>query len=137
MSAEAAFQAALIAHLSANLDVQAVLGNPARIYDGPPGGARFPYVEIARGESEPADGDDVSLIDHRLTIRILARKGELDQLKSVLGAVRSAAHNAELTLTGDWRCVSCRVVYADVFKGDNTRLLQGLLRVRAVLEKLS
>lgn len=133
MSAEAAFQDALIAYLSADAGVQVELGNPARIYDQPPGGARFPFAEVSRGESEPADGDGVTLLDHRLTIRLFSRRGDHDRLKAVIGAIRSAAHNADLTLAGDWSAVSCRVVYSDMFRDTSLKKNLGLIRVKAVL----
>ena len=134
MSPEAAFQDALIAHLSGDPDVQAELGNPARIHDRAPGGTRFPFAEVSRGESDPADADGVILLDHRLTVRMFSRRGDHDRLKAVVGAVRSAAHNANLTLAGDWTCVSCRVVYSDMFRDEAGRHYQGIVRIRALLQ---
>lgn len=137
MSAEAVLQAGLLAHLAADAGVQAVFGNPARLYDRAPRGAAFPFLSLGRGESEPADGDGVTLVDHRLSLHVWARKDDFEALKSAIGAVRTGLHNAALTLGGGWRCVSCRVVYADTFQGADGHTVHGLVRVRAGLEALS
>ena len=63
---ELALQKALIAHLGADAGVQALLGDPARIWDVAPEAAAYPHQLIGRCESRPlaADGGGV---EHRLT----------------------------------------------------------------------
>lgn len=134
MSAEAAFQAGVLTRLAADPQVQGVFGHPARLYDRAPRGAAFPFLSLGRGESEPADGDGVTLIDHRLTLHVWARREDFAGLKTALQTLRASLHGAGLPLDAGWRCVSCRVVYTDSFTGADGRTVHGLVRVRAMLE---
>lgn len=134
MSAETAFQNAVLARLAGDGAVQAMLGDPARAYDAAPGGAAFPYLVCGRSQSEPFDADEASLLDHRLTLHVWTRRGDREELNRVIGAARAALHGAELALEGGWRCVACRAVYADAFDGTDGRTLHGLIRLRALIE---
>lgn len=134
MSAEAAFQDALLARLAADVGVQAALGDPARIYDGPPEGAAFPYLTAGRGVSEPAGAGDAELITHRLTLHLWTRETGRRETKDMLGAIRAAVDDASFALAGEFTLISCRVVYADVFRTADSRLAHGVLRVQAVIQ---
>lgn len=134
MSAETAFQDALLARLSADAGVQAVLGDPARIYDGAPNGAAYPYLTVGRGVSEVRDAADADLIEHRLTLHLWTRDIARRETKDMLGVIRAAAHEASFALAGGAVLISCRVVYADVFRTSDSRLAHGVLRVQALIE---
>jgi len=134
MSLEAAFSAAVLARLSDDAGVKAALGDPARVFDRAPGGAAFPFLSLGRAETEPAADDALMLHDHRLTLHIRGRREDRDVLKEALHAVRAALTGPAPALDAPWRCVLCRVVYADLFTGPDGRSLQGLLRVRALVE---
>ena len=134
MSPETAFQTAVLDHLKGDADVQAALGDPARVFTVAPNGARFPYLSVGRGESEPADADQTDLIDCRLTLHIWGRRDDLDSLKDAAGAVRAALHQADLTLPSPHACILCRVVYADLFTGADGRTLHGVVRVRGLVQ---
>ena len=135
MSAETAFNAALVARLSADADVKAALGDPPRVYDRAPGGAAFPFVSLGRAETTPVDADTPGLNDHRLTLHIWGRRDDRDAIRDALGAVRAALHQANLSLSGAAHCVLCRVVYTDFFTAPDGRTLHGVVRVRALLEQ--
>jgi hypothetical protein len=134
MSVEASFKTALMARLSGEVEVQAILGNPPRIYDRAPGGAAFPFLTVGQGETTPVDADTPGLNDHRLTLHIWGRRDDRDAVRDALGAVRTALHQADLSLSGGARCVLCRVVYTDFFTAPDGRTLHGVLRVRALLD---
>lgn len=136
MSPETAFQTAVLDRIKADPAVQAALGDPARAYVTAPGGARFPFLSIGRGESEPVDGSGVDLIDHRLTLHIWGRRDDLGAVKDAMGAVRAALHQPDLHLTSLHSCPLCRVVYTDLFTGADGRTLHGVVRVRALLERV-
>lgn len=136
MSPETAFQTAVLDRIKADPAVQAALGDPARVYVTAPGGARFPFLSTGRGESEPADGSGVELIDHRLTLHIWGRRDDRDAVKDAMGAVRAALHQADLTLPAPYACPLCRIVYADLFTGADGRTLHGVVRVRGLLERV-
>ena len=133
MSAETAFAAAVRARLAGDPAIIAPLGDPPRIYDRAPGGAAFPFLTIGRGEAAPVDAD-AGLLDHRLTLHAWGRRDDRDAIRDILGAVRSALHEAELALSHPHRCVLCRVVYTDLLTGPDGRTLHGVMRVRALLE---
>ncbi|HAQ35464.1 MAG: hypothetical protein CMF74_08330 [Maricaulis sp.] len=137
MSAEAAFQDALIAHLSADAGVVALLGDPPRVFDEEPDGAAYPYVTIGRGVSEDADASGARVIEHRLTLHVWVRYGGRREAKTVVDAVRAAGHEAALSLAGGWRCVFCRSVYADAFRTRDSRIAHGVIRFRAMLEQIN
>ncbi len=134
MSPETAFQTAVIDRLKGETGVAAALGDSARVYSSAPNGARFPYLSVGRGETEPADADQTDLIDHRLTLHIWGRRDDLDALKDAAGAVRAALHQADLTLSAPYACILCRVVYTDLFTGADGRTLHGVVRVRGLVE---
>ncbi|GJL97506.1 MAG: hypothetical protein DHS20C06_13230 [Hyphobacterium sp.] len=134
MSAEAAFQGALLTLLSDNTSVQAVLGETPRIFDGAPEGTAYPYLTVGRGVSEPKNASDVDLIEHRLTLHLWTRDIARRDTKDMLGLIRAVAHEASFTLTGGFALISCRVVYSDVFRTADSRLAHGVLRVQALIQ---
>lgn len=134
MSAETAFQNAVLDRLKGDAAVKAALGDPARVYAIAPNGARFPFLSTGRGETEPADGSGTDLVDHRLTLHLWGRRDDMDALKDAAGAVRAAIHQADLTLPSPYACILCRVVYADLFTGADARTLHAVVRVRGIVQ---
>lgn len=131
---ELALQKALIAHLGADAAVQALLGQPARIWDAAPEAAAWPHLLIGRCESRPlaADGGGV---EHRLTLSVVSRFRGTEEAKAVLTAVRLRLSDARLEADGV-RTVSLGVTFADVFPtADRTRTF-AILRVRVVTEDI-
>jgi hypothetical protein len=134
MSAEAAFQEALLALLSDDTGVLGALGDPPRIFDGAPEGAAYPYLTVGRGVSELKDASDVDLIEHRLTLHLWTRDIARRDSKDMLGHIRATAHEASFALAGGYTLISCRVVYSDVFRTADSRLAHGVLRVKALIQ---
>lgn len=134
MSAGAALQAGLLAHLAADAGVQEQLGNPPRIHDRAPAGAAYPYVALGRAESRPLDGDDTTFSEHRLTLHVWTRRHDFAEVKAITGAVAAALHNAQFTLPDGYRLVLCRCVYTDHFEGADERAVHGLVRIRALVQ---
>lgn len=130
---ELALQKALIAHLKSDAGVQALLGEPARVWDAPPDRPAFPHLLIGRSESRPvrADGGGV---EHALTLTVVSRFRGTEEAKAVLAAVRLRLTNAGLEADGV-RTVSLRVAFADVFPGADGARTFAVLRVRAVTEE--
>lgn len=134
MSAETAFQTAVLDRLRGDVGVQATLGDPARVYAIAPNGARFPFLSTGRGETEPADASGTDLVDHRLTLHLWGRRDDMDAIKDAASAVRAALHQADLTLSASYVCILCRVVYTDLFTGADGRTLHGAVRVRGLIQ---
>jgi hypothetical protein len=132
---ELALQKALIAHLKADAAVQALLGEPVRIWDSAPADAAFPHLLIGRCESRPvaADGGGV---EQALTLTVVSRFRGTEEAKAVLAAVRSALNDAAVEADGV-RTVNLRVSFADVFPGANGARTFAVLRVRAVTEEMA
>ena len=131
---ESALQKALIAHLRTDAALQALLGDPARIWDAAPRGAGYPHLLIGRSESRPVEADGCG-VEHVLTLRCASRFEGVEEAKAVCAAVRAAIHEATLEADGV-RAVSIRATYADVFRSSDHRRVWGVIRVRAVTEDI-
>jgi len=131
---ELALQKALIAHLKSDATVQALLGEPPRIWDAASDRPVCPHLLIGRSESRPvrADGGGV---EHALTLTVVSRFRGTEEAKAVLAAVRLRLTNAVLEADGV-RTVSLRVAFADVFPGADGARTFAVLRVRAVTEEI-
>ena len=132
MSAEAAFQSGLLDHFLADAGVATVLGE--RVFDLPRSGVRYPFLYLGRVESEAADASETSLIELRQTLLIRGRRDDSETIKQALGAIRTALDTAPLTLDPPHTAIHARVVYADLFSTSDSRVMQGLVRVRALLQ---
>ncbi|MDQ3126765.1 MAG: DUF3168 domain-containing protein [Pseudomonadota bacterium] len=131
---ELALQKALIADLKADAAVQALLGEPARIWDATPADAVFPHLLIGRSESRSL-GADGGGVEQSLTLTIVSRFRGTEEAKAVLAAVRRALNDAALEADGV-RTVSLRVSFADVFPSADGARTFAVLRVRAVTEEV-
>ncbi len=131
---ESALQKALIAHLRADGALQALLGDPARIWDEAPRGAGYPHLLIGRSESRPVAADGCG-VEHQLALRCASRFGGTEEAKAICAAVRAAVHEAALEADGV-RAVSIRATYADVFRSGDLKRVWGVVRIRAVTEDI-
>ncbi|MGV9008669.1 DUF3168 domain-containing protein [Brevundimonas sp.] len=134
MSHELALQKALIAHLGEDVGVQALLGDPARIWDAAPREGELPHLLIGRGESRPV-GADGGGVEHRLTLTVVSRFRGTEEAKAVLAAVRLRLTDAQVQADGV-RAVSLSVTFADVFPAADGARTFAVLRVRAVTEEV-
>ncbi|MGV8929593.1 MAG: DUF3168 domain-containing protein [Brevundimonas sp.] len=131
---ELALQKALIVHLNADVALQALLGEPARIWDAAPKDAGFPHLLIGRCESRPV-GADGGGVEQALTLTVVSRFRGTEEAKAVLAAVRLSLNDAALEADGV-RTVNLRVTFADVFPGADGARTFAVLRVRAVTEEV-
>lgn len=132
MNPELALQKALIEHLRADDGVQALLGEPARIWDQPPDKPDYPHLLIGRSESRPYDADG-GATEHILTLTARSTFGGSEEAKAITAAVRAALNEASPEIEGG-RLVNLRVTYVDVFRAADWRRTLGVVRVRAVTE---
>ncbi|RZJ16409.1 MAG: DUF3168 domain-containing protein [Brevundimonas sp.] len=131
---EGALARALIAHLKGDGALQALLGNPVRIWDQPPEEATFPHLLVGRNESRPlaADGGGV---EHRLTLTCASQFAGMEEARAVAAAVRARLADARITADGV-RTVSLGVVFADAFRSPDMKRAWAVMRVRAVTEEI-
>ena len=131
---ESALQKALIAHLSEDVAVRALLGDPARIRDAVPEEPVLPHLLIGRCESRPV-GADGGGVEHRLTLTVVSRFRGTEEAKAVLAAVRLRLTDARIQADGV-RAVSLGIVFADVFPAADGARTYAVLRVRVVTEEV-
>jgi hypothetical protein len=133
MSAEHALAAAIRGHAMADAGVKAVLGDPARLYDDPPPDPVFPYLTIGRVETRNADVSGAAALDHAVTLHVWSRYGGRAEALDAIAALRSALHDAPLSVVGR-KLVFIFVQFADVFRSGDGRTTHGVLRLRALTE---
>ncbi len=131
---ETALQTAMIGWLRDDATLQAVLGDPARIWDQAPKDAGYPHLVLGRCESRPVAADGCG-IEHRLTLTCASMFGGTEEAKVVAAAVRARLTNAVLEADGV-RTVSLAVMFSDVFRSADHRRTWAVMRVRAVTEEM-
>ena len=134
MSHELALQKALIAHLSEDVAVRALLGDPARIWDAARPEGELPHLIIGRCESRPIQADGGG-VEHRLTLTVVSRFRGTEEAKAVLAAVRLRLTDERVEADGV-RAISLGVVFTDVFPAADGARTYAVLRVRAVTEDI-
>jgi Protein of unknown function (DUF3168) len=137
---ERALQGGLFAALIAAPTLAPLLGTPPRVYDEPPLDPIYPYTTLGRIEARPfgglaPGGNDAGALEQQVTLSVLSQFGGLEEAKAVVAALRGVLHDQSLPLT-DHRLVNLRVVFADVFRAAEWRLILGVVRLRAVTEPL-
>lgn len=131
---ESALQKALIGWLKADAVLQALLGEPARIWDAPPMSPGFPNLRVGGSQSR-AVGAEGCGIEHSLTLHCLSRFGGTEEARAICAAVRARLEDAEIEADGV-RTISLRVTFSDVFRSADLRRTYGVIRVRAVTEDI-
>jgi len=118
---------ALHSLLLAHSGVQAVLGEPPRLYDSPPEDPVFPYLTYGPMRSEDRSGDGAVINTHTLTLDIWSRYGGRAEVMEGLKAVTEALENGAMTLTAV-SLVRAQVTYTDIFRAPDGQTLHGLIR---------
>ncbi len=132
--ADAALADAVLDALRADPVVQAVLGNPARLFDDETSDPAFPYAVLERHEQFSADASLVCGAEHRLSFATHSKYYGSSEAKEVLGALRAAVDRLSLVLTGQ-RIVIAHVTYSDAMRARDRRSFRGVLRMRIVTEE--
>ncbi len=128
-------QKAIFAALGADAALAALIGDPPRLYDDPPGGVALPYVAIGDGtECDWSTGSDAGG-EHQLTIHVWSRSGGRMETRSVLAAIYDVLHDAALTLEGN-RLVNLRFMLSQVWREGDGETYHGIARYRAVTEAI-
>jgi hypothetical protein len=126
-------QKAIYEALAADGALAALIGDPPRLYDDPPGGTALPYVQIGDGtESDWGTASDAGA-EHQLTLHVWSRGGGRMEARSVLSAIHDVLHEAALSLDGH-RLVNLRFVLSQVWREADGETYHGIARYRAVTE---
>jgi len=129
-----ALQQAVYAELSANAEVQAVLGASPRLYDAVPRDAVFPYAVLGDGQENDASTVGGQGSEHILAIHIWSRGGGHRECKEIAAAIRDCLDGASLALSG-FALVDIRFQSADYAREPDGETWRTSLRFRAVTEQ--
>jgi hypothetical protein len=108
-----AVQQAVYSKLSGDSDVQALLGNPARIYDHVPPEAAFPYLVFGAVVARPFDDKDRTGFEQTITLDIWSRYRGGKEVKDIMQTIYSALHRTSLSVSGQV-FISCEFASSDV-----------------------
>lgn len=133
-----ALQKAIYETLRADAALKALIGDPARVYDEPPtsssfGGA-FPFVVFGDSRLARIPGTD-GLVEHDIRLAIHSRYEGRREVKDVAERLAALLDGAALVLDG-FHLVSLSLSSSDIFHRRDAGAHQGLLRFRAVTERM-
>jgi hypothetical protein len=128
-----AVQDAVYDTLMASATIQAVIGNPARLYDHVIPGVLFPFVAFGDMQAEPFDTKDRTGMEQILSLHIWSRYRGRKEIKDISKAIYNVLHNASLTVTGH-EFVSCQFAGAEMRFEDDGLSYHGILRYRVVTQ---
>lgn len=128
-----ALQQALFAELSADADVQSLLGDPPRLYDAVPREAVFPYAVLGDGQETDASTATGQGSEHLLALHVWSRGQGHREAKQIARAIRACLDGASLVLTG-FALVGIAFRSADYARQPDGDTWRATLRFRAVTE---
>lgn len=128
-----ALQQAVFAELSANAEVQTVLGDNPRLYDAVPRDAVFPYAVLGDGQENDASTATERGSEHILAIHVWSRGGGHRECKEVAAAIRDCLDSASLALAG-FALVGIAFTSAEYARQPDGETWRASLRFRAVTE---
>lgn len=133
MSASAEMQKVLFDALVADAGVGALVGD--RIYDGVPPGATFPYVSMGEAQEVTMDEECIDGEEHIFTLHVFDRShGRLSGAKRINDAIKSALHDAELSMSDPYALAFIRVNSKRAFLDQDGITAHGVIDVRAMVE---
>ena len=129
-----AVQQAVYNALAASTDVQALLGNPARLYDHVPPGAEFPYVVLGTVSAKPYDYIDTIGFEQIISLDIWSRYRGTKEVKDIIQASYGALHRATLTVSGQV-FISCEFSGGDVMPESDGLTYRGEARFTVITQR--
>ncbi|OLP54919.1 hypothetical protein BJF92_14060 [Rhizobium rhizosphaerae] len=133
MSAAGPLQAALVAYLSADAPLTALIGAHGICDRLVPATTPRPYLRILDIDSRDISGDLMPLWEHGLRLLVVGPEGGHRVVETVAARLRLLLDNAALTLNGhhlaSLACQSCRIRRDETLKGHVAELT-----LRAVTE---
>ncbi len=126
-------QQALHAALTGDAELQAFLGNPARVFDQVPQDSDFPYLVIGEDTTGAFDTKTEDGMEHRLTIHSWSRYRGLKETKQLMAAVAAALDGASLSVSGH-DLVLIRQEFGATFLDPDGLTRHGVQRFRALTQ---
>ena len=131
MHPAAALQKALILHLRADAELQALLGGP-KVFDRAPRRTAPPYVAI--GDTQTHAWDTFEARGHmlRLTLHVWTEREGRARAFQIMHRLDALLDDAALALEGGHHLVSLRTTFWTALPDPNGRHMRGLIRLRAI-----
>lgn len=126
-------QLGIVSMLMAHSSLEPTLGNPMRIYDQPPQDPVFPYLTFGPSQSRFIDAQDAPAQEHEFTLHMWSRYRGRREVREFIGFLASAIESGTPVMT-DFRMVSVRPLFIDVFRMSDGLTTHGVLRLKAVTE---
>ncbi|MBI3419258.1 MAG: DUF3168 domain-containing protein [Proteobacteria bacterium] len=128
-----AAQEAVFGVLSASASLQALIGNPPRIYDVVPPDAQFPYVTLGDVTVRDFDTKDRTGFEQTLLLHAWSRYRGRKEVKNILQTAYDLLHRAVLSVSGaDF--VSCQFLSCALGAENDGLTLHGVMRFRVVVQ---
>ena len=126
-------QQAVYATLTDDAALQALIGNPARVFDHVPQDSAFPYVVVGEATSGPFDTKTEDGLEQTLTIHTWSRYRGLKETKDIMAAVMGALDDQALAVNGH-DLVLLRFTFGATFLDPDGLTRHGVQRFRAVTQ---
>lgn len=108
-----AVQQAIVQTVTANAEIQALLGSTLPLYDHVPPGAALPYIAFGPAHITPYDTKTEIGFEHIVTLDIWSRYRGGKEARDIFQALYDALHRTVLTVTGQV-FLSCEFHSADL-----------------------
>lgn len=93
-------QAAIVGTLKNNAGIQAVVGNPARVYDEVPNNPMFPYISLGDNQVLPDKAECIDGTEIFWQIDAWARDPTFPMVKKIAKAIVAALDDQDITVSG-------------------------------------
>ncbi len=127
---------AIYAAITADAGLQALIGDPARVYDDVPPGASFPFITLGAGSASDWSTMTERGAEHLITLHVWSRYEGHKEALAILAALEALLHDASLTLSGH-ALVNLSVQGTEVLRDPSGNTTHGVIRFRAVTEPTS
>ncbi len=126
-------QQAIFAALSASSDLQALIGNPPRLFDLVPRDSAFPYVVLGDGSESDWSTSTEDGTEHSLQIDVWSRSTGHKEAKQIADVIRALMNNAALTVSGA-TLIDVRYLTTEFSREPDGQTFRARLTLRAVTE---
>lgn len=128
-----ALRAAILARLSADAELAALMGGTVRLHDEPPRAAEPVYAVFGDAAARDWPGDGGAGHEHETAIVVWAKPGSAKSALDAAERMAALLHDAALAPAGH-RLVLIRVAALESARDERANLARATLRLRALSE---
>lgn len=126
-------QKSVYAALQASASLQALIGNPCRVYSDVPHQTPFPYLTIGLMQEDDFSSSETQLSEINFDLHAWSRTASNKEARDILSVVHDILHDQTLALSG-YTLVNLRHQSTLVFKDDDAETMHGVSSYRAVTQ---